>query len=131
MTNEISCSNSFDFKGRSSRKQFWWFIFGDCLTILFFLFSATALNKLSLSILRDEGQSPNLAIFTDTASLLSDGAGYLFLILLVATTLPRLVISGRRLRDAGSSVLSLFIVLVPVGSLFLLTLFMEPSRHIV
>lgn len=121
---------SFDFQGRSTRKKFWWFVFWDCLTILFFLFSATALNKLSLSALRDEGSNPNLAIFTDTASFLSDGAGYLFVILLVVTILPRLAISVRRLRDAGRSVLWLLIFFVPVGSLFLWILFMEPSRYV-
>jgi len=121
---------SFDFKGRSGRKQFWWFVFWDCITMLVLLISVSAFDQVSLSALRAEGSNPNLAIFTDTASYLKNGAAYLFIILFIATFVPRLALAIRRLRDTARSTLWLLLVFVPFGSMILWIWFMGPTRHI-
>ena len=121
---------SFDFKGRSGRKQFWWFVFWDCAALLILLIGVSAFNNLSLWSLKAEGSNPSLAVFTDASSFLKDGAVYTFSVLFLVTFLPRLALAVRRLRDTARSTLWLLLVFVPVGSLILCIWFMGPTRDV-
>ena len=121
---------SFDFKGRSGRKQFWWFVFWDCLILLILLFSVSAFNHLSLSALKAEGTNPNLALFTDAASLMEKSSSFLFVILLFLPIIPRIALAVRRLRDTARSTLWLLLVFVPFGSLVVWIWFMGPTKDV-
>ncbi|QNG28627.1 DUF805 domain-containing protein [Synechococcus sp. LTW-R] len=121
---------SFDFKGRSGRNQFWWFVFWDCLILLILLLSVSAFDHLSLSSLKAEGANPNLALFTDVASLMEKSSSFLFVILLLLTMLPRIALAVRRLRDTARSTVWLLLVFVPFGSLVLWIWFMGPTRDV-
>lgn len=94
------------------------------------LFSVSAFNHLSLSALKAEGTNPNLALFTDAASLMEKSFSFLFVILLFLPIIPRIALAVRRLRDTARSTLWLLLVFVPFGSLVLWIWFMGPTKDV-
>jgi uncharacterized membrane protein YhaH (DUF805 family) len=93
-------NRSFDYTGRSRRGDYWYF----------------ALANLILSIV--------LLLLSN----LSTFFGWIYSIWSVATIIPGLSLSVRRLRDAGKHWAWLFIGLIPlVGAIWLIWLFIQPS----
>lgn len=93
-------TRSFDYQGRSNRGDYWYF----------------ALANLILSV---------VLLMLSSASTF---VGWIYSIWSVATFIPGLSLSVRRLRDAGNHWAWLFILLLPVlGAIWLLWLFIQPS----
>jgi uncharacterized membrane protein YhaH (DUF805 family) len=91
---------SFDYTGRSKRGDYWWY----------------ALANLIISVV--------LLIL----SAFSDFFGWIYSIWAVATIVPSLAVTVRRLRDAGKHWAWIFIGLIPlVGSIWLIYLLVQPS----
>jgi uncharacterized membrane protein YhaH (DUF805 family) len=91
---------SFDYTGRSNRGDYWWY----------------ALANLIISVV--------LLIL----SAASDFFGWIYSIWAVATIVPSLPVTVRRLRDAGKHWAWIFIGLIPlVGSIWLIYLLVQPS----
>lgn len=95
-------SKYFDFSGRSSRAEFWWFT----------LFMAV-INVIAMAL--DEGQSPN-------------GVGIFYLISAVFFFLPSLAVTVRRLHDTDRNSAWILIVLIPIiGTLIFLYFMVSAS----
>jgi uncharacterized membrane protein YhaH (DUF805 family) len=91
---------SFDYTGRSSRPDFWWFYLANFLVLF-------VLNVLGSKI----------GFFWGLAN-----------IYVVAQILPSLPICIRRLRDAGKAWPWIFIGLIPIiGTIWLIVLLAQPS----
>ena len=91
---------SFDYSGRSSRGDYWWFFLANFLVTV-------ALNLLALAG----------SFFYNLAGL------YMF-----AQIVPHLPLTIRRLRDAGKPWAWIFIGLMPIiGSIWLIVLLAQPS----
>ena len=91
---------SFDYSGRSSRGDYWWFTLVDTIIILIL----NALSPLNALIYK------------------------LTVLYMVAQILPSLPLTIRRLRDAGKHWGWIFISVVPVlGSIWLIWLLVQPS----
>ena len=91
---------SFDYTGRSNRGDYWWY----------------ALANLIISVV--------LLIL----SAFSDFFGWIYSIWAVATIVPNLAVTVRRLLDAGKHWAWIFIGLIPlVGSIWLIYLLVQPS----
>lgn len=91
---------SFDYSGRSSRGDYWWFVLANFLVIV-------ALNLLALAG----------SFFYNLATLY-----------MIAQFVPNLPLQVRRLRDAGKAWAWMFIGLVPIiGAIWLIYLFVQPS----
>jgi uncharacterized membrane protein YhaH (DUF805 family) len=96
----LGWQRSFDYSGRSSRPEYWWFYLANFLVGLFF----TLLSAKSGLIQR------------------------LFFAYAVASIFPSLAIIIRRLRDAGKAWPWIFISLVPlIGGIWLIVLLCLPS----
>jgi len=97
----------FDFTGRATRTQFWFFVLIEVIVFTLFVIVATLISLL----IKDS---------------------YLFFILVVymiAMVIPRLAIAARRLRDVGLSPFWLFLVLLPyIGAFVLLIMYVLPSE---
>lgn len=95
-----------DFAGRSTRAEFWWYL----------LF-----HVLVLSVC-------NVFTFVDLGSATTLGA-VLSSLFTIATLLPFLAVTVRRLRDAGEGWGHVFWLLVPVGGLVILAIYLSrPSQ---
>jgi uncharacterized membrane protein YhaH (DUF805 family) len=95
-----------DFAGRATRPEFWWYI-------LFAALVGSAVGALNLA-------TPNgvIAIGSSLASVWG-----------IATLLPTLAVTVRRLRDAGRGWPNLFWVLVPIAGIIVLAVYLcEPSK---
>ena len=91
---------SFDYTGRSDRGDYWWF----------------ALANIIISVV--------LLI----ASSISTFFGWIYSIWIVATIVPSLSLTVRRLRDAGKHWAWIFIQLIPlVGLIWIIYLLVQPS----
>lgn len=92
--------NYFNFKGRSTRSEFWWVFLWNAPVFLFAIFSKWVLPFLPVqTYLHDAVSHPHLS----TNIVLIDVAGILLLFLLYffATALPTLSLYVRRLHDIG------------------------------
>ena len=91
---------SFDYEGRSSRPDYWWFVLAN--NILFLVLFVLGLSLPALA---------RLAFLYGVASIV-----------------PSLPLTIRRLRDAGRHWAWLFISLLPfIGGIWLLVLLVQPS----
>ncbi|MDR3210353.1 MAG: DUF805 domain-containing protein [Planctomycetota bacterium] len=97
-------TNYFNFGGRTSRGSFWWFILCNILVVV-------VICALLMLLLGPE-------ITTTLASLYG-----------LATVIPGIAISVRRLHDIGRSGWWVLLPLIPIiGSLVLLYFYLLPSR---
>ncbi|MGG7463133.1 DUF805 domain-containing protein [Plantibacter sp. YIM 135347] len=95
-----------DFSGRANRPEFWWFI-------LFVALVSSALGALNLTT-----PSGVISIGSSLASVWA-----------IATALPTLAVTVRRLRDTGRAWQNVFWLLVPVAGLIVLAIpLSEPSK---
>ncbi len=101
----IKCfKNYVNFKGRASRKEFWWF---SLIDIILIVVTITGDNLLNITV----KELPY---------------GYLFLLYSYALLLPRLAVTIRRLHDTNKSGLFVLIIFVPlVGSIWFLILMLR------
>lgn len=91
---------SFDYEGRSSRSDFWWFVLANVLVSVALLILAAFVGIIQK----------------------------LFVLYYVASIIPSIPLTVRRLRDAGKHWGWMFISLVPViGSIWLIVLLVQPS----
>lgn len=91
---------SFDYTGRSNRGDYWWFALANIL-----------INFVLLGL-----------------SQFSNFIGWIYSIWIVATIVPSLSLTIRRLRDAGKHWGWFFIQLIPViGAFWLIYLLVQPS----
>jgi len=91
---------SFDYHGRSNRADYWWFVLANLLVILILAILGVAVG-----------------VFQKLASLYY-----------IASIVPSLPLSVRRLRDAGKHWAWIFISLVPlIGGIWLIVLLVQPS----
>ena len=105
-----------DFKGRSRRSEFWWFILGWTITYLVLFWIGSML--------------PGTTTTTGGGSVNVSGPGlFLPVIWLVATIVPLIALDVRRLHDTGRSGWWWFIQLVPfIGAIVLLVFFLQDSQ---
>ena len=97
-------NRSFDFKGRSTRKDYWLAVLSNIIVFFF------------------------LALL---AKLLSDQSTNLLFIYFTFSYVPSLSLSIRRLHDVGKSWHWIFIQLIPViGGLWFIYLTVQPSKYI-
>lgn len=93
---------SFDYQGRSSRPDFWWFYLANII-VSFLLVLLGIANELLLKL---------FALYT------------------VAQIFPSLSLTIRRLRDSGKAWTWIFISLVPlIGGIWLIVLLAQPSLY--
>jgi uncharacterized membrane protein YhaH (DUF805 family) len=91
--------NYFDFGGRASRSEYWWFYFGNIFIVI------------GLTVLTVAARLPQLVL----------------LIYLAAMIVPSLSVSVRRLHDTNRSGWWLLLGLVPFGGLVLLFFYVIPG----
>lgn len=109
--------NIFNFSGRATRSEFWWFF------LVFFIIGLVTVTLDFISVfalIATEGED---AIFG-----LSPFDSYSVWLSLV-TVIPYLSLSIRRLHDAGFSGFWWFLSFVPFGALALLVLYCLPSQN--
>ena len=91
---------SFDYTGRSTRPEYWWFYLAYLL----------------------------VAVLLAVLSGLSDLVAKLFSLYALASIVPSLSLTVRRLRDAGKAWPWIFIGLIPfIGGIWLIVLLCQPS----
>jgi len=91
---------SFDYTGRSKRPEYWWFYLANFL----------------------------LALLLSLLSKASDFVGWFLSVYVLASIVPTLPLTIRRLRDAGKEWPWIFIGLIPiVGGIWLIVLLCQPS----
>ena len=103
-------TKAFDFKGVSTRSQFWWSYLAT--TILYFV----------------------LSIITGIGAAINEWIGALFgivlLLFVLGVIIPSLSICIRRTNDAGKAWPRIFINLAPFGGIYYLVLLCQPSLPI-
>jgi uncharacterized membrane protein YhaH (DUF805 family) len=97
------------FRGRASRSEFWWF------ALMHFLIMLCAI-------------AGDLYLFDPFAPITLNPFAYFTGFWIIATIIPQLAVTIRRLHDAGYSGLWYFIAFVPLGTLVLLVLTVLPSE---
>ena len=98
---------SFEFKGRSTRNEYWWSYLANFIVYIALLFIDSLLGIKTAS---GEATSPLFAIY------------------LIAQIVPTLSIQIRRLRDSGRNWPWFFIQLIPlIGGIWMLILLCQPS----
>lgn len=91
---------SFDYSGRANRGDFWWFALANAIISVILLIPST----------------------------ISDFFGWIYSIWTIATIVPSLALTIRRLRDAGKHWAWIFIQLIPiVGLIWIVYLLVQPS----
>lgn len=99
--------NYANFNGRARRSEFWFFALFNLIIYL----AASVINYL-------------IASSSDTTSII----GIIYLLYSLATILPSLAVSWRRLHDIGKSGAYILFILIPlVGWIFLLAWFVKDS----
>ena len=102
--------NYANFSGRARRKEYWMFFL---FTIIFAVVASVIDNVLGTTFHMDMGMGPQNLPY-----------GYVYLLYALATFLPGLAVSVRRLHDVGKSGWFFLIALIPlVGGIWLLVLF--------
>ena len=107
-----------DFAGRARRKEFWsWFLFvWVLLFVLMYLDSVLGLGGSASSYRNGNSVGFNMS------------GGVLTLLFALATLIPNLAVSVRRLHDSGKSGWLLLIALIPLfGWAYLLFLYVQPG----
>ena len=92
-------TRSFDYKGRSDRGDYWWFVLANVIISVVLLLLSNA----------------------------STFFGWIYSLWAIATIVPSISLSVRRLRDAGKAWQWIFVSLFPILSLWLLYLHTLPS----
>jgi len=91
---------SFDYTGRSTRGDYWWFTLANLI----------------------------ISVVLVVLSAASDFFSWIYSLWAVATIVPSLPVTVRRLRDAGKHWAWIFIGLIPLlGSIWLIWLLVQPS----
>jgi uncharacterized membrane protein YhaH (DUF805 family) len=91
---------SFDYTGRSDRGAYWWFVLANVI----------------------------ISVVLLIASNISTFFGWIYSIWTVATIVPSLSLTVRRLRDAGKHWAWMFIQLIPlVGFIWIIYLLVQPT----
>ncbi|MDD2857436.1 MAG: DUF805 domain-containing protein [Candidatus Nanopelagicales bacterium] len=120
-------TNYVTFKGRATRSEYWWFA-------LFYFLVSLVLNIIDSAANLHIGSSKSTFTINDQVYTFAAGPGLLTTIFALATLLPIIAVSIRRLHDAGFSgwFLLLGIVLSPLcgaGVILLLVLHLMPSKE--
>lgn len=112
----IHCLKNYtNFTGRARRSEFWFFILFHFLFMIAILFLSSLFDN--VSVVEDD--------LNDLASL----PVILFFIYFVATFIPTLAVTARRLHDMGKSGTWFFIYFVPlIGGIWLLVLLFSDSQ---
>ncbi len=101
---KVVFENYANFSGRARRSEYWYFTLGQvCLWI--------PLYAILLFGMADDSETTGVAV------------GGIFVLVMLATLIPTLAVSVRRLHDLGKSGGWYFLVLVPFGSIVLLVWF--------
>jgi len=103
--------NTFDFSGRATRSEYWWYnlVNSAVMFVISFAFSAYMMT----SVLNTQYYEPNMFVIMSIFGVM--------IIFGIATFIPTLSVSVRRLHDVGMSGWWLLIGLVPLlGPLYLL-----------
>lgn len=101
-------SNYVNFKGRSTRSEYWWVILASfILGFVLGIFNAISIGA--------NGGEPS-TLFT-----------IVFLLIELAILVPSLSLCIRRLHDVGKSGWFLLLAFVPIANLYLLYLYVQPS----
>ena len=109
--------NYFNFKGRMSRAEFWWFFFANCLVGFLIGFAAGLFHEFSHGVSQEPTGGP-IAMASFMPQIIRYEALYS-----LATLLPNLGAQVRRLHDIGWTGWLVLIDLIPyVGSLIVLIL---------
>ena len=107
--------DSFDFKGKTKRKDFWYTYAWNLLISGFLVISG-------ITLFRDMGDASanrNIILFAITPIFLES----------IFLTIPHLSMQIRRLRDTGRKPLWIFLSLIPFGAIILLIFYLSPSRE--
>lgn len=107
-----------EFAGRSRRKEFWSYILAvwAILLVLMYLDSALGLGGKATGYANETGVGFNMS------------GGLLSLLFVLATLVPNLAVSVRRLHDLGKSGWTILIGLIPIiGWFYLLFLYLQPG----
>ncbi len=119
---------SFRFKGRATRKEFWWFVFWDII-FLYALFILYRIGKiLSNHVLSIEESIPPAIFLTESFDLLYPILLLTFIVYFFAGMMPRIAIAVRRLHDTCRSALWIFLHLIPVVNLIIIFWYAQPSK---
>ena len=103
-------TKAFDFKGVSTRSQFWW------------SYLATTIIYILLSFITGIGSAIN--------EYLGALLGLVLLLFILGVIIPSISISIRRTNDAGKPWAWIFINLVPFGGIYYIVLLCQPSLPI-
>ena len=120
---------AFDFNGRATRKEFWWFVFWDIILILIIACLIEGTKILTLYSLSLEEKIPSaiaLTKFLDylgSENIFSATLGLIY----ISSIIPRISLAVRRLHDIGRSGFWFFLQLVPILNLILLIWYCSPS----
>ena len=110
---------SFDYKGKATRAEFWWFYLFNC--IAYIVYAGIKANP-------DYGNF-GLSTFGLIAGIIFNLASILISLYFLGQIFPTLSISVRRLRDAGKHWTWIFITLIPfIGFVCYLILMYQPSK---
>lgn len=128
-------SNSFDYSGRSTRAEFWVFAIHVLLVGIFssfFLGVASALDCLIFQACPEadivNGQVVTIPV-VGPLGFIPSMATALWVFYAMAAFIPGIAILFRRLRDAGKSPLSIFLLAIPLFGFFWFALILfSPSR---
>ena len=119
---------SFDFNGKATRNQFWWFVLWDIILNLGLLFSISSMEQLSFYFLSLEETVPSAIFFTNFCDSLTPILSSLFALIFLSSMIPRIAIAVRRLHDTGRSGFWIFLQLVPLLKLMLIFWYAQPSK---
>ena len=106
----------FDFKGRSNRKEYWYFNLLSIFPFIFINLLSSLLNTVSLSLLSDSGGFEFIATFSQIIVKTIEIFSLLLICGYLWTSIPLTV---RRIRDVGMSWKWIFLALIPyIGNIF-------------
>ena len=118
---------SFDFKGRSTRKEYWIFFLVDCILFPIIFISLNILQKLMTTLSYAslyESNALNSSVWTQVFSIAAQSISILSFLLLpisLGHTWTLLPLTVRRIRDVGMKWQWIFFVSIPLlGFIFVL-----------
>ena len=126
----LSWKRSFDFKGLSSRHDFWWF-FATNLIVIFLLGILSAFaTYLSIETL-PLGPGGNMLIFASLTEILDRVLYVVERLYVIAQFVPSASMQVRRLRDIGRAWWWTILFYIPILNLFMTLLwFTKPSKRV-
>lgn len=126
-----------DFKGRSSRSDYWWVYLCQFLITLPFvaILSANLMSAFISAVqLAESGATDEVVGMEILSAMFAPGNIFVWIVLVVyslATFVPGLALTVRRLRDGGFHWAMIFISFIPyVGPLVLLILLALPTKAV-